>query len=153
MNLSTLLLFLVAVVGARLAWRRGARTLAAGAAAAAVLFGASLWQSTHPVVLALLLALAGGVLWHRYGSTVAVVTRWGSAVRRKSGVASTPRYRPSCRAGGDAPPRPDHAPLPAPVPPGGSVAAAGDAAAGRRSRSGCAGSGASGCGARWRRWC
>ena len=62
MNLSTLLLFLIAVVGARLAWRRGARTLAAGAAAAAVLFGASLWQSTHPVVLTLLLALAGGVV-------------------------------------------------------------------------------------------
>jgi type IV secretion system protein VirD4 len=88
MNLSALLFFLGAAAGARLAWRRGARALAAGCAALVVLFGASLWQTTHPLVLTVLLALAAVFAWHRWGATAATVTRWGALMRRKSGVAS-----------------------------------------------------------------
>ncbi len=88
MNLSALLFFLAAVVSARIAWRRGARALAVGAAAMAVLFGLSLWRSTHPLLLAVMILAAGIVVWHRSGATAATVTRWGARIRRKSGVAS-----------------------------------------------------------------
>ncbi len=88
MNVPALLFFLASAFGARVAWRRGARALAVGAAAMAVLFGLSLWRSTHPLLLAALVAVAVGVVWHRSGATAATVTRWGARIRRKSGVAS-----------------------------------------------------------------
>ncbi len=87
-NLPALLFFLASTWGARLAWRRGARGFAVAAVALSVLFGVSLWRSTHPAVLAGLVGLAGLLVWHRHGATAATVTRWGAVIRRKSGVAS-----------------------------------------------------------------
>ena len=88
MNVAALAFLVASALGTRLAWRRGARALAAGCAAATVLFAVSVWRSTHPVLLAVLVVGLCGLVWHRYGATAATVTRWGSVIRRKSGVAS-----------------------------------------------------------------
>jgi type IV secretory pathway TraG/TraD family ATPase VirD4 len=87
-NLPALVLLAVFTLGARLAWRRGARLIALGCLAAASLFAVSVWRTTHPAVLAVLALAVLGLVWHRSAATSATVTRWGSTIRRKSGVAS-----------------------------------------------------------------
>ena len=87
--MSTLVLFGVLAAGALIAGRRGAWVWAVGLGLAAVLPGMTVARSLPWPVVALLAALAGVILWHRWSRTASTVTRWGSRVRRKAGVAST----------------------------------------------------------------
>jgi type IV secretion system protein VirD4 len=89
MNTSALMLSVVLGAVSAVTWRRGARPLAVGCALGAALFGWSLVLSSHPVVVLVLALLLGALGWHRYGRTMATVTRWGSSARRKAGVASS----------------------------------------------------------------
>ncbi|MGQ0480002.1 MAG: type IV secretory system conjugative DNA transfer family protein [Pseudonocardia sp.] len=89
MNLSTVAVLLGACAGSWLAWRAYARPLALGLAAFAVLPAVTLAkQMTWPIAVSLA-GLVGAVVWHRWARTSATVTRWGSRIRRKSGVASS----------------------------------------------------------------
>ena len=88
MNVYALVLTTILTFGSRVAWRRGARPMAFGCAAGATLFGTSFLRSTNPLVIVVLLLFAAAFVWHRWARTAATVTRWGSAIRRKSGVAS-----------------------------------------------------------------
>ncbi|MDN5750569.1 MAG: TraM recognition domain-containing protein, partial [Pseudonocardia sp.] len=115
MNLSVLALLGVLVVIAAVSWRRGAYAVAIGCVAAAVLPAMSLVRTTHPALLTLLGLVLAALVWHRYGRTMATVTRWGASARRKAGVASStdiarlgsavamrrraPNVRPSLAAG------------------------------------------------------
>jgi type IV secretory pathway TraG/TraD family ATPase VirD4 len=87
-NLASLFLLIPLVVGAGIAWRRGARRAAAGMAAFALLpamtFVASL---AWPGVL-IVIVLAVVLVWHRWARSSAIVTRWSARTRRKAGVAS-----------------------------------------------------------------
>ncbi|MGD9528092.1 MAG: type IV secretory system conjugative DNA transfer family protein [Dehalococcoidia bacterium] len=89
MNGSTVLVLAVFVAGAVLAWRRGARGVAAGLGAAAVLPALTLVEQSDPWLLALLVAALVGVGWLRWSRSEATVTRWGARIRRKAGVASS----------------------------------------------------------------
>ncbi|WP_308283119.1 type IV secretory system conjugative DNA transfer family protein [Pseudonocardia nigra] len=89
MNTSILALLVVLVAVAMIAWRRGARAVAVGAVAAAVLPAWALVRTSHPFLLGVLAAVLAGWMWHRHGRTMATVTRWGTSARRKAGVAST----------------------------------------------------------------
>lgn len=84
-----MLMFVVLVAVAMIAWRRGARPLSVGCAAGAVLPGWALVRTTHPMLLALLVLVALGWVWNRHGATMTTVTRWGASSRRKAGVASS----------------------------------------------------------------
>jgi Type IV secretory pathway, VirD4 components len=88
-NLSVLLLLLALIVGAAVAWRRGARPAAVGFTAAAVLPVLTIVQTSDPFALAALIGVCAALLWHRHGRSMATVTRWGASARRKSGVASS----------------------------------------------------------------
>jgi hypothetical protein len=88
MNVSVLIVLVVLIAVALIARRRGARMIAVGSACAAVLPAMTLWQTSNPFLLAGLLLVLVGAGWQRYGRTAATVTRWGAALRRKSGVAS-----------------------------------------------------------------
>jgi type IV secretion system protein VirD4 len=88
-NTSALVVLAVLVAVALLSWRRGASALAIGCVAAAVLPALTLIRTSHPFLLGLLVAALGLVAWHRYGATMATVTRWGASARRKAGVASS----------------------------------------------------------------
>ncbi|MBP2369912.1 type IV secretory system conjugative DNA transfer family protein [Pseudonocardia parietis] len=84
----TMVLLVAAVVGAALAWRRGARWLGGALAFFGVLVlwrlvGHLGWWLTVPALL------AGGTAWHLRSRTASRVTRWGARSRRKSGVASS----------------------------------------------------------------
>ncbi len=87
-NFPALVLLAVSALAAHVAWHRGARLIALGSLAVACLFAVSVWRSTHPAVLAVLALAVLGLVWHRSAATSATVTRWGSRIRRKSGVAS-----------------------------------------------------------------
>ncbi|MDN5856018.1 MAG: TraM recognition domain-containing protein, partial [Actinomycetia bacterium] len=88
MDVQVLILLIVTAVGARIAWRRGARPWAFGLCVFALLALLSLLKTTHPLVLAALAVVALGWVWRRRGSTFTTVTRWGASSRRKAGVAS-----------------------------------------------------------------
>lgn len=94
-----LLLIAPLLAGASLCWRRRPRRMAgvfwcAGAAAllmAEMVAGAATALGLRPIPV-LFVAAAGGaglVGWCRWSHSSAVVSRWGRARRRKSGVAST----------------------------------------------------------------
>ena len=89
MNTSVFVVFAVLVVVMLVAWRRGAYLVGCGFGAAAVLPGWALIRTTHPTLLALLGLVLAALVWHRYGRTMATVTRWGASSRRKAGVASS----------------------------------------------------------------
>lgn len=89
MNGSALLVLAVSAGVAWAAWSRGARLVAVAFGAFALLPAMTLYRQTPGWVLALLLAPAALLLWHRYARTSAVVVRWGARTRRKVGVAST----------------------------------------------------------------
>jgi len=88
-NGATVLFLAVLVAGAVLAWRRGARGMAAGCAAVALLPGLTLVEQSDPWLLGLLAAALMAVGWVRWSRSEATVTRWGARVRRKAGVASS----------------------------------------------------------------
>lgn len=88
MNTSLLLMGAVLVAVAVIAWRRGARPLALGAGVAALFPVWALVRTTNPFLLGALAALLVGLVWLRWGRTMATVTRWGASARRKAGVAS-----------------------------------------------------------------
>ena len=132
----------VLLVAARFAWRRGARAVAVGCGALAVLPALALIEQT-PVVA------AGPARRRRRAAAVAAaaaappatVTRWGASARRKAGVASTTDIVRSRGIVRDAPPRRDRAALAAPGDPPGPTRAAVPPRPAPRSPCGCAGSG------------
>jgi type IV secretory pathway TraG/TraD family ATPase VirD4 len=87
-NTSLLVMATVLVTVALIGWKRGARAVALGAAVAAVFPVWALVRTTHPFLLGVLAAVLVGLVWLRWGRTMATVTRWGSSARRKAGVAS-----------------------------------------------------------------
>ncbi len=88
MNGATVLLGVVLVAAAVIAWKRGARAVALGCTAAAVLPALSLVRTSDPLLLGVVVAVLAGIGWQRRARTAATVTRWGATARRKSGVAS-----------------------------------------------------------------
>ena len=116
-NLPALVLLAVFTLGARLAWRRGARLIALGCLAAAGLFAVSVWRTTHPAVLAVLALAVLGLVWHRWARHLgdgdplgldrsAASPAWRPALdiaRHRGGMAMRRRaatVRPSLRAAG-----------------------------------------------------
>ena len=89
MNTAALAWVVILAVVTAVAWRRGAHTLACGSVAVAALPGTTLVTTAHPLALTGLVLALGGIGWHRYGRTMATVTRWGATTRRKAGVASS----------------------------------------------------------------
>ncbi len=89
MNTAALAWVLILAVVTAVAWRRGAHSIAFGSGAVAVLPGTTLVTTAHPLALAGLGLALAGFGWHRYGRTMATVTRWGATTRRKAGVASS----------------------------------------------------------------
>ena len=89
MNTSVLTVLGVLIAVALVSWRRGSRAVAIGCVAAAVLPVWTLIRTSHPFLLGVLVAALGVLMWHRYGRTMATVTRWGASARRKAGVASS----------------------------------------------------------------
>jgi type IV secretory pathway TraG/TraD family ATPase VirD4 len=89
MNWSTVVVLLVLVAGAWLAWQSHARPLALGLAAFAVLPAVTLSkQLTWPIAVPVA-GVVALVVYHRWARTSATVNRWGARARRKSGVASS----------------------------------------------------------------
>ena len=89
MNLWPIVLVLAPIGAAVVAFKRGAKLLAAVFGMVALL---PLWAVLSVIGLPLLLvAVAGAALlgWHRWTRSSATVTRWGARSRRKAGVAST----------------------------------------------------------------
>ncbi|RTL61603.1 MAG: type IV secretion system protein VirD4 [Pseudonocardiaceae bacterium] len=89
MNLWSIVLVLAPIGAAVVAFKRGAKLLAAVFGMVALL---PLWAVLSVIGLPLLLvAVASAALlgWHRWTRSSATVTRWGARSRRKAGVAST----------------------------------------------------------------
>ena len=114
MNVPALLFLIVFAVVSRLAWRRGARALGLGCGALAVLFAVSVWRSSNPVALAVIVAVgrAGGLaaLGPHLGHGDPLGSDDPPQVRRRVRVG----HRPPPRHGRDAPPRRHPAPVAAP---------------------------------------
>ncbi|OJY49488.1 type IV secretory system conjugative DNA transfer family protein [Pseudonocardia sp. 73-21] len=89
MNGSAVLVLALCTGVAWFAWRRGARLVAFGFGAFAVLPALTLWITTPTWVFVVLAVPAAVLFWHRRARTSATVARWGARSRRKSGVAST----------------------------------------------------------------
>ncbi|WP_308258959.1 type IV secretory system conjugative DNA transfer family protein [Pseudonocardia sp. H11422] len=89
MTVSSVLLFVLLVGGAAVAWMRRSRSAAATLALAALLFGWGLGRHLPWWVLSAVGVVALGLFWQRWSRTAAKVTRWGARSRRKSGVASS----------------------------------------------------------------
>ena len=87
-NVSRLFLA-VLVAAAWIAWRRGARVIAAVIALFALLPTLTLLRELPWPAYVVLVAALVGFGWHRHARSAGVVTRWGARTRRKSGVAST----------------------------------------------------------------
>jgi type IV secretion system protein VirD4 len=87
-NHSALILAVVLLAVALIAWRRRAHGVAAGCAIAALLPIWTFVRTSHPLVLAAFAAALLATAWQRWGRTEATVVRWGARARRKSGVAS-----------------------------------------------------------------
>ncbi|SFN30152.1 Type IV secretory system Conjugative DNA transfer [Pseudonocardia ammonioxydans] len=85
---STSLVLALCAGGAVLALARGARALAVGLAAVAVLPAATIVTALSWPALAAVVGLAGVFVWHRWSRSSATVSRWASRTRRKAGVAS-----------------------------------------------------------------
>jgi type IV secretory pathway TraG/TraD family ATPase VirD4 len=116
MMFSTILILVVLAAAAPIAWRLGRRGLGFLFGAVAVLPAITLARQVPIWVLVALAALAVVFGVHHMSRTSATVTRWGSRIRRKVGVASTldilrvgsalamrrkaATVRPSLRAGG-----------------------------------------------------
>jgi len=87
--INVVMLLAVLVAAAWIAWRRGARVIAAVIALFALLPTMTLLRELPwPAYLVLVAALVG-FGWHRHARSAGVVTRWSAGNRRKSGVAST----------------------------------------------------------------
>ena len=86
---STSLVLALFVGGALLAFARGARALAAGLAAIALLPAATIVTALSWPALVAVAALALVIMWHRWSRSSATVSRWASRTRRKVGVASS----------------------------------------------------------------
>jgi type IV secretion system protein VirD4 len=86
---STALVLAVFAGGALLAFFRGARGLAAGLAAVALLPAATIVTALSWPALVAVAALAVVIVWHRWTRSSATVSRWASRSRRKVGVASS----------------------------------------------------------------
>ncbi|ANY06563.1 type IV secretory system conjugative DNA transfer family protein [Pseudonocardia sp. HH130630-07] len=86
---STSLVLAVFAGGALLAWSRGARGLAAGLAAIALLPAATIVTALSWPALVAVAGLAVVIVWHRWARSSATVSRWASRSRRKVGVASS----------------------------------------------------------------
>ena len=83
-------LFLAVLVAAAwIAWRRGARVIAAVIALFALLPTLTLLREVPWPACVVLVAGLVGFGWHRHARSAGVVTRWSAGNRRKSGVAST----------------------------------------------------------------
>ncbi|GAA1392076.1 hypothetical protein GCM10009613_35870 [Pseudonocardia kongjuensis] len=86
---STSLVLALFVGGAILAFARGARGIALGLAAVAMLPAATIVTALSWPALAAVAALLVVTVWHRWSRSSATVSRWASRTRRKVGVAST----------------------------------------------------------------
>ncbi|MBO4236837.1 type IV secretory system conjugative DNA transfer family protein [Pseudonocardia alni] len=86
---STALVLAVFAGGALLAWSRGARGLATGLAAVALLPAATIVTALSWPALVTVTGLAAIIVWHRWTRSSATVSRWASRSRRKVGVASS----------------------------------------------------------------
>ena len=87
--INVVLFLAVLVAAAWIAWRRGARVIAAVIALFALLPTMTLLRELPwPAYLVLVAALVG-FGWHRHARSAGVVTRWSAGNRRRSGVAST----------------------------------------------------------------
>ena len=89
MMFSTILILVALVAAAPIAWRLGRRGLGFLLGAIAVLPAITLARQVPVWVLVALAALAVVFGVHHMSRTSATVTRWGSRIRRKVGVAST----------------------------------------------------------------
>nr|MBA3905626.1 type IV secretion system protein VirD4 [Pseudonocardiales bacterium] len=83
------LLLAVLVAAAWIAWRRGARVVAAVITLFALLPTLTLLRDLPWPAYVVLLGALVGLGWHRHSRSAGVVTRWSAGNRRKSGVAST----------------------------------------------------------------
>ncbi|MCM3846325.1 type IV secretory system conjugative DNA transfer family protein [Pseudonocardia sp. DR1-2] len=86
---STAVVLAVFAGGALLAFSRGARGLAAGLAAVALLPAATIVTTLSWPALVAVAGLAAVIVWHRWTRSSATVSRWASRSRRKVGVASS----------------------------------------------------------------
>ncbi|MEQ3541384.1 type IV secretory system conjugative DNA transfer family protein [Pseudonocardia tropica] len=86
---STSLVLAVFAGGALFAWSRGARGLAAGLAAVALLPAATIVTVLSWPALVAVAGLTVVIVWHRWTRSSATVSRWASRSRRKVGVASS----------------------------------------------------------------
>ena len=87
--INVVLFLAVLVAAAWIAWRRGARVIAAVIALFALLPTMTLLRELPWPAYAVLGAALVGFGWHRHARSAGVVTRWSAGNRRKSGVAST----------------------------------------------------------------
>ncbi len=104
MDVQVLILLVVSVVAARIAWRRGARPWAFGFAVFALLPFLSLLKTTHPLVLAAIGSAAVGWVWHRRGSHVHDGDPVGRLVAPQGRRRVQPGHRPLRRGAGHAAP-------------------------------------------------
>ncbi|RZT89050.1 type IV secretory system conjugative DNA transfer VirD4/TraG family protein [Pseudonocardia sediminis] len=86
---ATPLVLAVFAAGALFAYSRGARALAFGLGAIALLPAATMLQALSWPALIAVAALALVIVWHRWSRSSATVSRWASRSRRNVGVAST----------------------------------------------------------------
>src|SRR4051794_13065879 len=89
MSAPTVMILAVLVGAAMLAWRRGSWAMTVVLGLVAALPAVTLAKAMPWPVLAGAAVLAAVWGWHRWSRSASTVTRWGSRVRRKSGVAST----------------------------------------------------------------
>lgn len=89
MNGSALILSAVLIVATVVAFKRRAWPLALGLAVPTVLYVRAVLLALPWPVLAAAGALVLVVVWHRWGRSSAIVTRWSARNRRKDGVASS----------------------------------------------------------------
>ena len=86
---STSLVLALFVGSALFAFARGARVLATGLAAVALLPAATIVTALSWPALVAVAVLAVVMVWHRWSRSSATVSRWASRTRRKAGVASS----------------------------------------------------------------
>ena len=89
MSTPTVVILAVLVGAAMLAWRRGSWAMTVVLGLVAALPAVTLAKAMPWPVLAGAAVLVAVWGWHRWSRSASTVTRWGSRVRRKSGVAST----------------------------------------------------------------
>ncbi|ANY06384.1 type IV secretory system conjugative DNA transfer family protein [Pseudonocardia sp. HH130630-07] len=86
---ATLLILAAFAAAAALAWSRGARVIAVGLGAVAMLPAATLLQALSWPAFAVAALLVVAVVWHRWSKSSATISRWAARTRRRAGVASS----------------------------------------------------------------